>query len=237
MNRLAFVLTLAFVLALAGMAMASEDYDPAGAPLPEGAKEEPVFVLSGDSFIEQTTTEARAWNSLGFTGHCNQECASSELVTHVSVAQWLNFTVSGTRKDWRVLKPGTYASNSVTANITSNNDVRVRFYLDDPTYLGDAESPAIEATYGYSDDSGTDPGLVTQWQRANGEENAVEFTIPYEDIKNGSEYHIWQQITVTEDHRSSDYEGTGLLQISVTNLKHWVDPESGGFLDGANGTE
>ena len=34
---------------------------------------------------------------------------------------------------------------------------------------------------------------------------------------------------MTNQHRSSDYHGTGGLLICVTNLKYWVDPETGTF--------
>ncbi len=60
-----------------------------------------------------TTTNAQSFNSGGASGHCNKECWDFTIENHVSVAQWIDWEINGTRKDWRVLKPGTYGSDSV----------------------------------------------------------------------------------------------------------------------------
>lgn len=58
----------------------------------------------------------------------------------------------------------------------------------------------------------------------------MEFLIRYEEgLATGVEYSIWEMIEVTNEHRSSEYHGEGGLLICVTNLKYWVDPETGGF--------
>src|SRR5690606_15569146 len=98
----------------------------------------------------------------------------------------------------------------------------------------DAESPPIPKWFGYSvgEDSGNNINNVVQWVRGSDytPEDPLVFTIRFEDgLADGLAYRIWEKIEVTNQHRSSDYHGTGGLLICVTNLKYWVDPETGTF--------
>lgn len=229
MRRFSFVLALAFVLAVSGMVFAQS----IGDPLPKNAK--PTTTYEKDDNGDWTVSNnAQSFNSGGAGGHCNRECWAVELENHVSVAQWIDWEINGTRKDWRVLKPGTYASDSVTARVKSNNDVRISFWAEDPEYQADAASPSIPLWYGYSvgADSGNNIGNVVEWVRASDytSDNPLEFTIRFEDgLAEGLAYRIWEMIEVTNEHRSSEYHGTGGILICVTNLKYWVDAETGGF--------
>lgn len=234
MKRFTFVLALAFVLAVGGMVFAQ--YDPRGEALPTNAMQTMTFELTNSNGYV-TALNAQSFNSGSAAGHCNKECWDFTIENHVSVAQWIDWEINGTRKDWRVLKPGTYASDSVTARIKSNNDVQITFWAEDPVYQNpDAESPPIAKWFGYSvgADSGDHPDNVAQWVRASdySEDSPLVFTIRYEDgLAEGLAYRIWEQIEVTSEHRSSEYHGGGGLLICVTNLKYWVDPETGSFND------
>lgn len=229
MRRFSIVLALAFVLAMGGMVFAQS----IGERLPMNATPTTTWELSGDEWV--VTSNAQSFNSMGTSGHCNRACWDVTLQNHVSVAQWIDWEINGTRKDWRVLKPGTYASDSVTARIKSNNDVRITFWAEDPTYqVEDVDSPPISTWYGYSigADSGDSVYNVVEWVAASSTsaDNPLEFVIRYEDgLGDGLAYRIWEMIEVTSQHRSSEYHGTGGIQICVTNLKYWVDPETGGF--------
>src|SRR5690625_3136376 len=192
MNRFVFVLTLALVLALGGIAMAqSSEYFAEGAPLPEGAVEVPVFKRgTNGEFGSSGTGQARGWNSNGTGGHCNKECHAADLTTHVSVAQWIEWSLSATRKDFRVLKPGTFAANSWTATVSSNNDVEVTFEHSNAEYLNpDVDSDPIAISYGYSTGSGIDPNQVNEWVAAG--DTPITINIPYADVSQagGAKYH------------------------------------------------
>lgn len=141
MKRISLVLALTFVFALSSIALGH--YDPRGVPLPENAQKAVTFekTESGDWII---STNAESYNSLGTGGHCNRECWDVVIHNHVSVAQWIDWSLDGTRKDWRVLKPGTYASDSMKATIRSNNDVLIRFWAEDPVDQNpETKSPPI----------------------------------------------------------------------------------------------
>ncbi len=105
MRRFSIVLALAFVLAMGGMVFAQS----IGERLPMNATPTTTWELSGDEWV--VTSNAQSFNSMGTSGHCNRACWDVTLQNHVSVAEWIDWEINGTRKDWRVLKPGTYASD------------------------------------------------------------------------------------------------------------------------------
>lgn len=233
-HRIVLVLALAFVLAVGGMVMAQRQYPeyiPEGNDLPDNAQSTTTYVLANGEWV--VSNNAQSFNSGNANGHCNRECWDFTIENHVSVAQWINWSIDGTRKDWRVLKPGIYASNSVTAEIKSNNDVQVSFWAEDPIYLNEElESPPIAKQFGYTvGANNTEINSIVTWVAAadTSEDDPLVFTIRYEDgLADGLAYRIWEQIEVTDQHRSSDYHGFGGLLICVTNLKYWVD-EDGTF--------
>lgn len=234
---------MAFVLAVAGMAFGqgvptndgSQQYDPyhaEGYLLPNNASKTTVWLLEDDTYT--VTERAQAFNSGGANGHCNRECWDFTIENHVSVAQWLDWSIDGTRKDWRVLKPGTYASNSVTARVASNNDVEVKFYAADPSYQNaEAESPDIAKWFGYSVGSqSSDIASVVEWVRGSNynEDEPLVIRLSFNQVSGeGAAFRIFEQIEVTNEHRSSEYFGEGFINICITNLKHWVDGQEGTF--------
>lgn len=241
MNRSVLLLALVMMLAVSGLAMAQE-YHRQGAPLPTNAQPvEGVMEWNGTKWV--STSNAKAYNSGSFSqGHCNRECWDFTLETHVSVAQWIDWEVNASRKDWRVLKPGTYAGDSIAMKVRSNNDVRLTYWAEPAEYLGEEESPPIETGFGLVKGrfNSIDPNMVGGLDDfAMGSEfsesEPFELTLPYEDVRgSGETWRIYDVIVVTDEHRSSDYHGTSFFNICVTNLKHWVDPETGGFAEAFN---
>lgn len=232
MKRFSLVFALALVFAVNSVVFGQRAYDPSGEPLPMNAEPTTTWMLTKEGWV--TADTAKSWNSGGAAGHCNRECWSVTLENHVSVAQWLDWSLSGTRKDWRVLKPGTYASDSVTAYIKSNNDVIIKFWAEDPVYLNpDAESPPIPTWYGYAiGQTSSHISDVEDWVRAAdySEDSPLVITLRYEDgLPDGLYYRIFEKIEVRDEHRSSDYHGMGGLLICITNLKFWVDGTEGTF--------
>lgn len=210
-----------------------------GDSLPPGAVNPGTYSWNGTSWV--AAQYAHTWNSgpESSSGMSNKEVHSFDIINHVSVAQWVEYTISGTRKDWRVLRPGTYASNSVTAMIRSNNDVIVEFFATDPEYLSDINgresvTPTIPKWFGYS--QGQDQNLAeveaNGWYRGSDYSADNPLVIFFGDsagLHAGLAFKIWERIEVVPSNTSSDYEGTGTLTIKLTNMKHWVDPEAGDF--------
>lgn len=242
MMRRVLVLTLAIMAVAAVAAFAQEDYqytgqDPRGAILPPGAVNPGTFELVNGNWVP--ATYAMSWNSnpANSSGMTNLEVTSFDIINHVSVAQWVDWMISGTRKDWRILRPGTYASDSVTATIRSNNDVIIEFYATDPEYIAeDGVTRTIPKWFGVSEgQSANGPEEVVGWIRVNeySADNPFRITLTDSaDLHAGLAFKVWERIEVVASNSSSDYRGVGTVTIRLTNMKHWVDPDTGTFYEG-----
>jgi|LSQX01.1.fsa_nt_gb hypothetical protein len=242
MVRKVLFLSLAIVALAAVGAFAQipplNDYDTGykGDLLPDGSTPPGTYELRDGAWIP--AVYAIAWNSGGADsdGISNKPVFTFEITNHVSVAQWINWSISGTRKDWRVLRPGTYASDSVTARIQSNNDVVIEFYAEDPEYLSDGGvTRTIPKWFGYSETDQIDEVDNRGWWRGSDFSSDNPLVIRVRDsagLHSGLTYKIWEKIEVLPSHSSSDYEGKGYVTIYLTNVKHWVDPDTGDFYEG-----
>lgn len=244
MGRKVLFLTLAIV-ALAAFAAFAQDnpyrqgYE--GDRLPNSVQNPGTFQLD-ENGNWVPATYAYSFNSEGADsdGMSNKEIHSFNIVNHVSVAQWIKWSISGTRKDWRVLRPGTYASDSVTAKIASNNDVVIEFWAEDPEYLEEDRgvTRTIPKWFSYSEGVLPEDADLNGWLPASETSEENPFVIRLTDsaaLHEGLTYKIWEKIEVLPSHSSSDYEGTGKVTIYLTNIKHWVDGVNGGFYEGGFG--
>lgn len=240
-------LAMALMLALAGIAGAASP----GEPLPAGAVEVEVWYLPWDftwskdftgwstdpadwtmSSIGDLSAPGRSWNSQGANsgGLQNKENYNFTFTNHASVAQWVDWSISGTRKDWRVLRPGIYAADSITFSLLSNNDVEVTFsgfgdlQYEEPD-VPEGTQDTIETWYGYG--GGTLESVIN-WVRAS-ELNGTLLIANTNDLHYGQTIKLWSRIQVEPSNNSSDYENRGLITLSLTNMKHWVDPVTGQF--------
>lgn len=244
-GKLAFVLTGALCLALAGNVAA---YNPNGEALPPGSEEVEVFYRALDQDGNPDATgewvsigvgnddqRARSWNSGTAQGSGNQAYWDFNFTSHASVAQWIEWNLGGTRKDWRILRPGEYAADSIAFSIKSNNDVMVFFAgFGDLQYQGDEVPPGtqdtIETWYSYG--ANFDQADANGWVEAAAL-NQEPLVIPNSnDLHYGITYKLWQRILVQPSNNSSEYENVGTVRLALTNMKYWVDEETGTFRPG-----
>ena len=232
-----FILTVTALslLALSVSAMAAST----GVPLPPGAMEVEVFYWDGTNWVSMGTGNdsamARSWNSLPVNsgGYSNKQFHTITFVNHASVAQWIDWTITGTRKDWRVRQPGMYASDSLTFTIKSNNDVLVDFedfadlLYEDPGSAPPGTQTEIETWYSYG--ATIAEAEANGWWRA-ADLNDADFTFFNSNpLHYGLTYKLWSKILVEESNNSSEYEDQGLVTLTLTNIKHWIDPSTGLF--------
>jgi hypothetical protein len=129
MKKLLVCLVVLAFLLVPAMAMAAST----GEELPVGAQEVEHWEKEGDTWVHHTegdaTSLARCWASTPANNGdgCNKQTWDLDVKVHASVAQWLKYNLTGTRWDWRILKPGTYAADCVTMTVWSNNDVAITF--------------------------------------------------------------------------------------------------------------
>lgn len=239
--RLKIALFTVAILVVAAMGAFAAGYE--GDALPENAVNPGTYAWINGAWV--TAKFAKSWNSgpENSGGMSNQAEHKFEIINHVSVAQWVDWTISGTRKDWRVLRPGIYASNSVTATIKSNNDIIIEFYATDPSYYyegnqneGESVTDTIPKWFSYSEGQEQDLAEVEEngWYRVteHNADNPLVITIKDSGaLHGGLAFKIWEKIEVVPSNTSSDYEGYGTVIIKLTNMKHWVDPDAGDWYE------
>lgn len=209
-----------------------------GNGLPAGAAEVEHWEMVDNAWVKHSENDpaslARCWASTPANNGsgCNKQTWELDVKVHASVAQWLKYNMTGTRWDWRILKPGIYAADCVTMTVWSNNDVAITF-----SGFGDLEYQAeggverkipIWYSWGQSlEGAEKQPG----WTSA-ADLNGCTWTIPdgY-DLHVGWWTKLWNKIEVVNCNSSCEYENSAKMHFSVTNLKPWVDPTTGGWLD------
>lgn len=212
--------------------------------------EKAVWDGQGNLITDPDTGEygnARAFSLLPNSGSCNKDW-SFEFTTEVQVAQWSEWSISGTKWQWFVKKPGTYIADCIVFKLKSNGDIEIGFEgFDDPYYTvtpDPSQTATIETYYGYSFGSGSGgPGTVepgnggSGWLRAadlNDETLLIpEFfsllTHKY-SLHDGIEGHLWNKITVVDCNSASTYRNTGIIYITLKEQKPWIDPETGDYV-------
>ncbi|MBE3597916.1 MAG: hypothetical protein IMX02_03645 [Limnochordaceae bacterium] len=233
-------------LVLAAGAAASAQYNPNGEALPSGAREQEVYYFNPDNQAWESIGSgnadqlARSWNSGPLQGNCNKAYWDITFTSHASVAQWINWSLATSRKDWRIRKPGQYASDSIDFTIASNNDVVVSFDgFGDLEYLGQrVEDPQLQYTIPTYFGVGASfaEANANGWVRA-ADLNETTYTFPNsEDLHQGFQLKFWQRLDVQKSNSSSEYENVGTVRLAVTNLKFWIDGQTGRYAQDQFGT-
>ena len=171
------------------------------------------------------SANARAWSSNKVIEACNRTNWPIQVSVHASVAQWIEFSISGTMYTWRVRKPGTYAANSITAVISSNGDVGVSFS-------------------GFANLKGDD-GEIPIWYAAADVDNPIEIMnwIPAPELDgecviedtellhDGYTWKLWNKIEVVECDSACEYQDDAEITLVLMNAKCWIDEKTGNFKD------
>lgn len=138
-----------------------------------------------------------------------------------SAAQWVLFQFSGTKWDWRIRKPGTYASKVLVGSIQSNGEVSVHFEGFGELYSSGSTPGSLEGYYAISPpNSGIDQ---LRWMRP-GELNAFEIRI---DQTNPalSAWALWQRIIVEDFATANEFKDDATISIKLENNGEWVEPQ------------
>ena len=239
MKKLALgLMVVALIVALSLSVMAGRPRIT-GELLPDSAVEHEAWKLddSGNWIpmgVGGIEANARAFSSNPVLDKCNKIYWEIPVTVHASVAQWIEFSINGTRYDWRVRKPGTYAANSLTAWLKSNSDVEVDFRgFRNLKYRGSKRFPGveqeIETWYAYGE--GADPGDDNLTWIPAVELNGCDAVIKDSaGLHTGSaNWKLWNKIRVTECNSACEYNDNAMITLVLQNQKIWIDPETGNF--------
>ncbi|MBC7083490.1 MAG: hypothetical protein H5T95_08370 [Firmicutes bacterium] len=231
MKRIIVVLALMAVLLVPAAALA---YNP-GVALPSGATEVETWYLNeAGEWVSQGTENAaalaRCWSSGPAQGACNKESWVINFTHHASVAQWIEWSIGGTRWDWRIRKPGTYAADCINFSLKSNNDVAINYDgFADLAYLeqGEGVKQTIDTYYSYG--ATLAEAEANGWVRASDLNNDDDLIEDSAALHAGLNTKLWNKIVVENCNSSCEYEDTATITLTLQNMKHWIDPETGNF--------
>jgi len=174
---------------------------------------------------------ARAWSSEVVTGYCNTGRWEIPVSVHASVAQWVEFSLSGSRYIWRVRKPGEYTANSLTATLQSNGDVKIDFegFANLQSVSGDSVEKEIPIWYAAT--NVMDPNAIYNWIPAT-ELNVIDDLVKDSaKLHRGYAWKLWNKIKVVECNSACEYQNDATITLVLDNQKDWIDPSTGYFAE------
>jgi len=193
--------------------------------------EHPAWELIGTQWSLMGTgsvsANARAWSSDEVIKSCNRLNWPISVSVHASVAQWIEFSITGTRYTWLVRKPGIYAANSISAIIASNGDVGVAFsgFGDLASVKGDGTIPVW---YAAPVPDVADPGAIKDWIPAAQLTRECEIGDTAE-LHKGYTWKLWNKIEVVRCNTACEYQNDACITLVLKNQKPWIDPTTGYF--------
>ncbi|MEA4884587.1 MAG: hypothetical protein VB144_13220 [Clostridia bacterium] len=228
MKRLFVLFAIMALVFVPAMAMA---YNP-GQELPAGAVEVEHWEMVNGAWVSHpsgdVTSLARCWRSGPTQGSCNKENWVIDFTHHASMAQWSDWTIGGTRWDWRILKPGTYAADCIEFTLKSNNDVLIDYEgFADLQYLetGAGVKRTIDTYYSFGED------IVAAerngWVRAVDLNTDDDLILDSAALHGGMSTKLLNKIVVENCNSSCEYEDTATITLKLQNIKLWVDGVNG----------
>ena len=192
-------------------------------------------------WVEQSSPTNPNINALGRLyaqdaemGACNKDFKIDVKIT-AEVAQWIEWSISGTHWKWFVRKPGNYGGDCITGFIKSNQDVKIDFEGFEPLkYLESNPKPSVVDTipiWFAAGDFVTPPlkgDPAWTWCRdLNNEDPVIEDS---EALHKGIQWKLWNYIHVVECNSACVYEDDALITLKLMCQKPWIDRETGVFI-------
>ena len=178
------------------------------------------------------TALARCWTSVPEFGACNKDW-NVPVVIHASIAQWIKWSMSGTRWDWRVRKPGKYGADCITATVQSNQNVLVDYHdFNDLQAESTSVNPTIPIWYYVSELGANLPAPDDPaWTRSYDLNVVAEWDTLYdsEALHNGLQFKLWNMIEVVNCNSACEYQDHATISLKLLCQKPWIDSETGWF--------
>jgi len=203
----------------------------AGAPLPAGAVRVEAWQLKDGRLATEAECEVginvQVWRSGGAAGSCNRGTWTVDFTNHASLAQWSTWSVTGTRWDWRVLKPGDYAANCMSFTIQSNSAVLIDYegFGDLTSLTPGGVKQTIDTYYGYgpSIEAAIDNGWVRSFDLNDSDDIIGDSAV----LHSGWTTKLFTRIVVDVWNSSGEYEDTATVTLSLINQQPWVADDGG----------
>jgi hypothetical protein len=197
-----------------------------------------AFVLVDGQWVTMGTANpaalAQCWASYPADSSCNKDWQISVKI-HASIAQWCKWSMTGTRWDWFVKKPGNYAADCISGTIASNQNVLVDYHgFGDLIALepDKAVDDTIEVWYAVSGVGTPYPIGDANWVRSYDLNNVAEWDTVYDSqaLHNGFTWKLWNRIYVSTCNSACEYEDDAFISLYLLCQKPWIDRETGLFV-------
>ena len=200
-----------------------------GEPLPVGAVEVEHWELVEGAWDHMEPGEglARCWRSGGAQGECNRTSWLVNFTHHAAMAQWSEWSIGGTRWDWRILKPGTYAADCIEFKLLSNNAVLIDYdgFADLLRTTEGGVKQTIDTYYSFGESIGQ--AEANGWVRATDLDKHDDIIPDSATLHVGMVTKLFNKIVVENCNSSGEYEDTATLTLTLLNQQPWVDPNGG----------
>jgi len=181
----------------------------------------PVYSYTGNA------SDARAYISDPAGGSCNKRVWEIPITVEAQIAQWVEWSLTGTKWTWFVRKPGIYVANCITAVLRSNGNLGITFSgFDHLKYVqGNSVDDTIEVEYAFG------PQLPPQAWIPAPDLNNLQLVIEDSSVLHrGATYKLWNRIYVERCNSASTYRDSGTITLTLLNQKPWIDDE-GNFVE------
>jgi hypothetical protein len=180
---------------------------------------------------------ARLWNQYPTGGVCNKQNWSFNFTTNASMAQWIEWSISGSEWKWQIRKVGPdlcmhdgyYTGDCITFTVKSNYDVLMGFSGFGNLYNPTSIDQYIEVWYMFSNSNEPAPRTDPGWIPAASLNNTVFHFVDSQDLHDGLSYKFWNYIHVTNCNSACEYTNTGTITLQLQLIKPWIDPATGYF--------
>jgi len=180
---------------------------------------------------------ARLFSQYPTGGACNKQTWTFTFRAKASMAQWVEWAITGAEWKWQIRKVGPnlcdtsgfYCGDCIGMYVKSNYYVDLTFSGFGNLYNGSSIDQWIEIWYAFAE-SNTPPS--TGWMTP---EELNAYTMHFDDsqnLHNGISWKWWNKIHVTNCNSYCEYEDIdgGTVTISLAPVKPYIDPATGGFL-------
>jgi hypothetical protein len=204
---------------------------------PPGYEVEAFEFVPGTGFVSMGTgdvmAKARCFGSFPADSACNKDW-EIRVKIHASIAQWIEWSMTATRWDWFVRKPGTYAADCISGTIASNQNILVDYHDFGDLIAEDekAVDDTIEVWYAVWP-LGTPPAIDDNaWVRSYMLNDPAEWDTIYdcEALHNGITWKLWNRINVERCNSACEYQDHAYISLILLCQKEWIDRTTGYFV-------
>jgi len=209
-------------------------YDYPGSEVSSWAWVNGAWVVSSEGANPNECALARCFASLPADSACNKDW-KIDVKIHASIAQWIEWSMTGTRWDWFVRKPGNYAADCITATIKSNQNVLVDYHDFGPLVAVDTLKAVLDTIpiwYSVGDYTPTPPPKGDpRWTWCRDLNNAAEWDTIFDskDLHDGLQFKLWNYIHVENCNSACEYEDDAWISLKLLCQKEWIDTVDGCF--------